>query len=77
MLGRIWFDISDLYAIKRYMRLSGMQLTDFLRIIIITFKKQKWPVFKKLFSHNVSGHNHLRNTSNDFVGLHISSMRHS
>ena len=30
MRDRIWFGISDLYAIKRYMRLSGMQLTDFV-----------------------------------------------
>ena len=27
---RIWFGISDLYAIKRYMRLSGMRLIDFV-----------------------------------------------
>ena len=31
-LDRIWFGISDLYSIKRYMRLSGMQLTDFVCI---------------------------------------------
>ena len=30
MLDRIWLGISDLYATKRYMRLSGMQLTDFV-----------------------------------------------
>ena len=30
MLDRIWFGISDMYAIKRYMHLSGMQLTDFV-----------------------------------------------
>ena len=33
MLDRIWFGISNLYAIKRYMRLSGMQLTDFVCIL--------------------------------------------
>ena len=32
MLDRIWFGISDLYAIKRYMHLSGMRLTDFVCI---------------------------------------------
>ena len=34
MGDRIWFGISDLYAIKRYMRLSGMRLTDFVCITV-------------------------------------------
>ena len=30
MRNTIWFGISDLYAIKQYMRLSSMRLTDFV-----------------------------------------------
>ena len=32
MTDRIWFVILDLHEIKRYMRLSGMRLTDFVCI---------------------------------------------
>jgi len=31
-LNRIWFGFEILYAIKRYMRLGGVQLTDFFCI---------------------------------------------
>ena len=35
----IWFGISDLYAIKQYMHLSDMQLTNFICIIkLFNFK---------------------------------------
>ena len=47
MLGRIWFGISDLYAIKRYMHLSDMQLTDFVCIDIKT-QKQKSSCIEKI-----------------------------
>ena len=32
MRDRIWFEILDLYAMKQYMRLSGVRLTDFVCI---------------------------------------------
>ena len=35
MRDRIWFVILDLHAIKRYMRLSGMRLTDFVCIFYV------------------------------------------
>ena len=43
---RIWFGISDLYAIKQCMRLSGMRLTDFVctnKITCLNAVTQFWP----------------------------------
>ena len=41
MRDGIWFGISDLYAIKQYMRLSGMRLTDFVCICFLFLQSIK------------------------------------
>ena len=59
MLDRIWFGISDLYTIKRYMRLSDMQLTDFVCIASLSnffSKSASYSISKSLVKHFCHAH---------------------
>ena len=57
MLNRIWFGISDLYAIKQFMHLSGMQLTDF--VCILTVCDSKLYIFDCFTAANIKRFTHF------------------